>query len=67
MLSCYRKGDMFWDGMHCSCDRLLVSLYSNAWVYWLVCRVLWIGIGGSIFFTALEASKKLYAPRPKME
>lgn len=27
-------------------------------------RVMWIGIGGSVFFTALEASKKLYAPRP---
>lgn len=27
-------------------------------------RVLWIGIGGSIFFTALELSKKLYAPNP---
>ena len=26
-------------------------------------RVLWIGVGGSIFFTALEASKKLFAPR----
>eukprot|EP00884_Botryococcus_braunii_P006887 jgi/Botrbrau1/1619/Bobra.0185s0034.1 len=28
-------------------------------------RVLWIGVGGSIFFTALELSKKLYAPDPK--
>eukprot|EP00887_Chlorella_sp_A99_P000233 scaffold13.g233.t1 len=27
-------------------------------------RVMWIGIGGSVFFTVLEASKKLYAPRP---
>jgi len=26
-------------------------------------RVLWIGVGGSIFFGALEASKKLYAPK----
>lgn len=28
-------------------------------------RVLWIGIGGSVFFTALELSKKLYAPKPQ--
>jgi solute carrier family 25 S-adenosylmethionine transporter 26 len=28
-------------------------------------RVLWIGIGGSIFFTVLEAAKKAYAPRPQ--
>lgn len=27
-------------------------------------RVLWIGVGGSIFFSVLEASKKLYAPKP---
>jgi solute carrier family 25 S-adenosylmethionine transporter 26 len=27
-------------------------------------RVIWIGIGGSIFFTALEASKRFYAPKP---
>jgi hypothetical protein len=27
--------------------------------------VLWIGIGGSVFFTALELSKKLYAPKPQ--
>lgn len=27
-------------------------------------RVIWIGIGGSVFFTVLEASKKLYAPKP---
>ena len=27
-------------------------------------RVTWIGIGGSIFFGALEASKKFYAPQP---
>ena len=26
-------------------------------------RVIWIGVGGSIFFTALEAAKKFYAPR----
>lgn len=26
-------------------------------------RVIWIGVGGSIFFTALEASKKFYAPK----
>jgi solute carrier family 25 S-adenosylmethionine transporter 26 len=25
-------------------------------------RVIWIGVGGSVFFTVLEASKKLYAP-----
>jgi len=28
-------------------------------------RVIWIGVGGSVFFTVLEASKKLYAPKPK--
>ena len=27
-------------------------------------RVTWIGIGGCVFFTALEASKKFYAPKP---
>jgi hypothetical protein len=27
-------------------------------------RVLWIGIGGSIFFTVLEQAKKFYAPPP---
>ena len=27
-------------------------------------RVIWIGVGGSVFFTVLEASKKLYAPKP---
>lgn len=27
-------------------------------------RVIWIGIGGSIFFTVLEASKKAFAPQP---
>lgn len=26
-------------------------------------RVLWIGVGGSVFFTVLEASKKFYAPK----
>ncbi|KAL6766704.1 hypothetical protein ACKKBG_A37030 [Auxenochlorella protothecoides x Auxenochlorella symbiontica] len=26
-------------------------------------RVIWIGVGGSIFFTVLEAAKKLYAPK----
>ena len=26
-------------------------------------RVLWIGIGGCVFFTALEEAKKLYLPR----
>lgn len=26
-------------------------------------RVIWIGVGGSVFFTVLEASKKFYAPR----
>lgn len=30
-------------------------------------RVLWIGVGGSIFFTALETSKKLFAPRHEVE
>jgi solute carrier family 25 S-adenosylmethionine transporter 26 len=29
-------------------------------------RVLWIGIGGCVFFTALEEAKKLYAPRPRL-
>lgn len=28
-------------------------------------RVIWIGVGGSVFFTVLEASKKLYAPKPR--
>jgi solute carrier family 25 S-adenosylmethionine transporter 26 len=28
-------------------------------------RVLWIGVGGSVFFTVLEASKKFYAPKTK--
>jgi len=28
-------------------------------------RVMWIGIGGSVFFTVLEAAKKLYAPKPQ--
>ena len=28
-------------------------------------RVIWIGVGGSVFFTVLEASKKFYAPKPK--
>ena len=27
-------------------------------------RVLWIAVGGCVFFTALEAAKKLYAPKP---
>ncbi|EFN52011.1 hypothetical protein CHLNCDRAFT_27414, partial [Chlorella variabilis] len=27
-------------------------------------RVVWIGIGGSVFFTVLEASKRFYAPKP---
>ncbi|PSC68296.1 putative S-adenosylmethionine carrier chloroplastic isoform X1 [Micractinium conductrix] len=27
-------------------------------------RVMWIGIGGSVFFTVLEASKTFYAPKP---
>lgn len=26
-------------------------------------RVIWIGVGGSVFFTVLEASKQLYAPK----
>lgn len=26
--------------------------------------MIWIGVGGSVFFTVLEASKKLYAPKP---
>lgn len=30
-------------------------------------RVIWIGVGGSVFFTVLEASKNFYAPRPKQE
>lgn len=25
---------------------------------------MWIGIGGSVFFTVLEASKRFYAPKP---
>ncbi len=28
-------------------------------------RVIWIGVGGSVFFTVLEQAKKLYAPKPK--
>ncbi|CAK0762369.1 hypothetical protein CVIRNUC_002950 [Coccomyxa viridis] len=28
-------------------------------------RVLWIAVGGCVFFTALEAAKKFYAPKPK--
>jgi solute carrier family 25 S-adenosylmethionine transporter 26 len=27
-------------------------------------RVLWISIGGCIFFSALEQAKKVYAPKP---
>ena len=27
-------------------------------------RVIWIGVGGSVFFTVLEQAKKLYAPKP---
>ena len=27
-------------------------------------RVIWIGVGGSVFFTVLEASKRAYAPKP---
>lgn len=27
-------------------------------------RVIWIGVGGSVFFTVLEAAKKFYAPKP---
>ena len=27
-------------------------------------RVIWIGVGGSVFFTVLEASKKVFAPKP---
>lgn len=30
-------------------------------------RVIWIGVGGSVFFTVLEASKTFYAPHPKEE
>jgi solute carrier family 25 (mitochondrial S-adenosylmethionine transporter), member 26 len=30
-------------------------------------RVIWIGVGGSIFFTVLEASKKFYAPKPPVK
>ena len=26
-------------------------------------RVIWIGVGGSVFFTVLEASKQFYAPK----
>ena len=26
-------------------------------------RVIWIAVGGCVFFTALEAAKKLYAPK----
>ena len=25
---------------------------------------MWIGIGGSVFFTVLEAAKRFYAPKP---
>uniref|UniRef100_A0A061SHI5 Solute carrier family 25 (Mitochondrial S-adenosylmethionine transporter), member 26 n=1 Tax=Tetraselmis sp. GSL018 TaxID=582737 RepID=A0A061SHI5_9CHLO len=28
-------------------------------------RVVWIGIGGSVFFTALEIARKVYRPKPK--
>ncbi|PRW20277.1 S-adenosylmethionine carrier chloroplastic mitochondrial [Chlorella sorokiniana] len=28
-------------------------------------RVMWIGIGGSVFFTVLEAAKRFYAPKPE--
>ena len=28
-------------------------------------RVMWIGIGGSVFFTVLEAAKRFYAPKPQ--
>lgn len=28
-------------------------------------RVIWIGLGGSVFFTVLEASKSAYAPKPR--
>lgn len=28
-------------------------------------RVIWIAVGGCVFFTALEAAKKLYAPKPQ--
>ncbi|WPT16617.1 Putative S-adenosylmethionine carrier 2 [Picochlorum sp. SENEW3] len=28
-------------------------------------RVIWIGVGGSVFFTVLEASKTFYAPKKK--
>lgn len=27
-------------------------------------RVMWIGIGGSVFFTVLEQAKRFYAPKP---
>ena len=36
---------------------------------WRVCvqgwepRVIWIGLGGCVFFTALEEAKKFYAPK----
>jgi solute carrier family 25 (mitochondrial S-adenosylmethionine transporter), member 26 len=26
-------------------------------------RVIWIGLGGMVFFTALEEAKKLYQPK----
>lgn len=29
-------------------------------------RVLWISIGGCVFFTALEEAKKLYAPKVRV-
>ena len=28
-------------------------------------RVIWIGVGGSVFFTALELAKKIYHPKPE--
>ena len=30
-------------------------------------RVIWIGVGGSVFFTVLEQAKKLYAPKPPVK
>jgi solute carrier family 25 S-adenosylmethionine transporter 26 len=30
-------------------------------------RVIWIGVGGSVFFTVLEQAKKLYAPKPAVK
>ena len=29
-------------------------------------RVMWIGLGGCVFFTALEEAKKLYAAKPAL-